>query len=173
MPEDEFDYTQNLEDANRKNQYLKPTLLENMIGAAPGIANIAMGLGKDDKLKLDRVDPISAKYISLDESRKANERLLAAQQDATKNVAGNAGGGNYLANMQASYLNYLQGLSGIDQQEQNTNAQIGNQVAAQNAQIAAQNAQLGFREQDYDARTKAAKQNMIGTGIGQIANNFS
>jgi hypothetical protein len=169
MPEDEFDYTQNLEDANRKNQYLKPTLLENMIGAAPGIANIAMGLGKDDKLKLDRVDPISAKYISLDESRKANERLLAAQQDATKNVAGNAGGGNYLANMQATYLKYLQGMSGIDQQEQNANAQIANQTAARNAQIAAQNAQLGFREQDYDARTKAAKQNMIGTGIGQIA----
>lgn len=169
MPEDEFDYTQNLEDANRENQYLKPTLLENMIGAAPGIANIAMGLEKDDKLELDRIKPVSAKYISLDESRKANERLLAAQQDATKNVAGNAGGGNYLANMQATYLKYLQGMSGIDQQEQNANAQIGNQTAAQNAQIAAQNAQLGFKEQDYAARTKAAKQGMIGTGIGQIA----
>ena len=60
-------------------------------------------------------------------------------------------------------------MSGIDQQEQNANAQIGNQTAAQNARIAAQNSQMGFREQDYDARTKAAKQNMIGTGIGQIA----
>ena len=167
--EDGYDYTQDLDDTVRENQYLKPTLLENMIGAAPGIANIAMGLGKDDKLKLDRVDPISAKYISLDESRKANERLLAAQQAATKNVAGNAGGGNYLANMQATYLKYLQGMSGIDQQEQNANAQIGNQTAAQNAQIAAQNAQLGFREQDYAARTEAAKKGMIGTGIGQIA----
>jgi hypothetical protein len=167
--EDGYDYTQDLDDTVRENQYLKPTLLENMIGAAPGIANIAMGLGKDDKLKLDRIDPISAKYISLDESRKANERLLAAQQAATKNVAGNAGGGNYLANMQATYLKYLQGMSGIDQQEQNANAQIGNQTAAQNAQIAAQNAQLGFKEQDYAARTKAAKQGMIGTGIGQIA----
>ena len=172
MLEDEFDYTQNLEDANRENQYLKPTLLENMIGAAPGIANIAMGLGKDDKLELDRIKPISAKYIDLDESRKSADRLYAAQQDATRNVAGNTGGGNYLSNMQASYLNYLQGLSGIDQQEQNTNAQIGNQTAAQNAQIAAQNSQMDFREQDYDARTKAAKQAMIATGIGQIADTY-
>jgi hypothetical protein len=153
----------------RETNYLKPTFLENVLAASPGIANIGMGLSKADKLKLDRVDPISAKYINLDESRKANERLLAAQQAATKNVAGNAGGGNYLANMQATYLKYLQGMSGIDQQEKNVNAQIGNQTAAQNARIAAQNAQLGFREQDYDARTKAAKQNMIGTGIGQIA----
>ena len=153
----------------RKTNYLKPTFLENVLAASPGIANIGMGLSKADKLKLDRVDPISAKYINLDESRKANERLLAAQQAATKNVAGNAGGGNYLANMQATYLKYLQGMSGIDQQEQNANAQIGNQTAAQNARIAAQNSQMGFREQDYDARTKAAKQNMIGTGIGQIA----
>jgi len=153
----------------RETNYLKPTFLENVLAASPGIANIGMGLSKADKLKLDRVDPISAKYINLDESRKANERLLAAQQAATKNVAGNAGGGNYLANMQATYLKYLQGMSGIDQQEQNANAQIGNQTAAQNARIAAQNSQIGFREQDYDARTKAAKQNMIGTGIGQIA----
>ena len=133
-----------------------------MIGAAPGIANIAMGLGKDDKLKLDRVDPISAKYISLDESRKANERLLAAQQAATKNVAGNAGGGNYLANMQATYLKYLQGMSGIDQQEQNANAQIAQlQADLLNQQIIAQHHSKFIQDnlpegEDGEAPTEAA-----------------
>ena len=138
-----------------------------MLGAAPGIANIGMGLGKSDKLKLDKIDPITGKKISLDQARKDARELYAANQGSMRNSAGSSG--NYMANMQASYQKHLQGLAGITEREQNANAQIANQVAAQNARIAAQNSQMGFREQDYDARTTAAKQGMIGTGIGQIA----
>jgi hypothetical protein len=152
-------------DRQRETTYLKPTLAQNMLSGIPGAFNVARGLMPGQDLDLGRVSLGPAKLVDLEQSRRDAQQLYASTQKAMKNAAG--GGGNYMANLAGAYNNYLSGLNRINQAEQTANAQIINERNKQQALIDAQNIGLSLKEQDWAAKQRAARENLIGQGLTQ------
>ena len=146
---------------------LKPQFKDLAIGAAPAMFDIGRGLlEKDQPLELSRVNEISSPRINLDEAQKAQDRAFAAQQSAIRNAA--PGGGAYLANQQMAYQNWMQNAALLREREEQLNAQIAGQDLRTNAGIQAQNIGLDAKEQDWRAKQKAAKMDLIGSGMGYL-----
>ncbi|QDP66085.1 MAG: hypothetical protein GOVbin3661_1 [Prokaryotic dsDNA virus sp.] len=146
---------------------LKPKFKDLAIGAAPALFDIGRGLlEKDQPLELSRINEISSPRINLDEAQKAQDRAFAAQQSAIRNAA--PGGGAYLANQQMAYQNWMQNAALLREREEQLNAQIAGQDLRTNAGIQAQNIRLDAKEQDWRAKQKAAKMDLIGSGMGYL-----
>jgi len=148
-------------------KYHKPKLGETLIGAAPGLFDIGRGLfEKDIPLELDRIDEVRTTPISLDEAQRAQDRAFAGQQKSIRNAA--PGGASYLANQQQAYQRWMQNAALLAEKERTLNAGLEAQDNKTNASIQAQNMQAGLREQDWAAKQRAAKMNLIGSGMGYL-----
>ncbi|MCK5642919.1 MAG: hypothetical protein KAJ19_19065, partial [Gammaproteobacteria bacterium] len=154
-----------VKDKQRETTYLKPTLAQNMLSGIPGAFNVARGLMPGQDLDLGRVSLGPAKLVDLEQSRRDAQQLYAANQKAMRNAAG--GGGNYMANLSGAYNNYLSGLNRINQAEETANAQIVNERNRQQALVDAQNIGLSLKEQDWTAKQRAARENLVGQGLTQ------
>ena len=154
-----------VKDKQRETTYLKPTLAQNMLSGIPGAFNVARGLMPGQDLDLGRVSLGPAKLVDLEQSRRDAQQLYASTQKAMRNAAG--GGGNYMANLSGAYNNYLSGLNRINQAEETANAQIVNERNRQQALVDAQNIGLSLKEQDWAAKQRAARENLVGEGLTQ------
>jgi len=161
----------NAQYVGQKDKYLKPGLMGTLMGAAPGIFDVARSLEKPDTLDVKQLEKVPIRSVDYSQSRKDAKELLAQQQQNLKNYSG--GQGNYLSNMLASQGNYQKYLAGVSEAQANKNAQIATAADAQNAGIDAQNAELNMRKQIYDAQSKEAARNLAGSGLGHFADMYS
>ena len=75
--------------------------------------------------------------------------------------------------MLGSYQNYLRGLAGISEQEANLNAQF--EAADKQQEYARLNAniQRDIMKQDYAAKSRAAGQELVGSGLGYLGDMYA
>jgi len=161
----------NAQYVGQKDKYLKPSLASTAIGAAPGIYDIARSFEKPDTLNVKQLEKVPIRSVDYSQSRKDARELFAKQQENLKNYSG--GQGNYLANMQGSYLKHVEGLAGISQAQANKNSQMAATADAQNIGVNAQNAQLNMKKQMYDAQSKEATRNLAGSGLGYLGDMYA
>jgi len=141
----------------------------------PAAANIIGGLGKADKLNPNEfMNP----YGNLAISDMANRRFntgpaLAANANAAAAAMGNVanlggGRGQVNANRQALLGSRMMADSSVYAQAQNANNQYLGEKAQMEAGIGQQMASTRLQVRDINDRNKAAKQNMLMTGLGQV-----
>jgi hypothetical protein len=155
---------------------MKQTPLQALGLAAPAAYNIGMGLfGKPSKLNQEdfknksKVTPYKANiYPQLNEANLAYNSAERALKDMSP------GAGAYLTNRSNLANNRAKAISSILANKENVDAQTQMQADLQNAQINANNMGNKLAIEQFNAQSKAAKQNMLGKGLeqlGQMAQN--
>lgn len=134
----------------------------------PLATNIGMGLfGKEDSLKLDRVNPQKLDRVSADQQLK---EAGYAEAGLRKDINASAGqGGSRMAMLQRANVMGQQQRAGIHESVNNANSAIGNQEATLAMQADNINLAQERAEQMYGKQAKAAKTGQLMTGIGQVA----
>ena len=114
--------------------------------------------------KLGRIDPIQAERVDYSEAVKRAQEAAAGQRMSLRN-AGTAG---YIPRMQKSYIDTMNYIGGVEQQEDNKNAEARMRANIANAGIAGKNLEMKKYEQAYKDKAKAANAAMIGEGLSQL-----
>ncbi len=150
---------------------MKQTLPQFLGLAAPAAYNIGMGLfGKTAKYNLEdylNKSKITPYEVNVDPQLNQTRLAYNAAQEAVRNAA--PGSGAYLSNLaniasrrSASFKDILAG-------KENADKQLKMQADIYNANIKGQNAETALKVQDLNYRGKAAKQQMLGKGLEQLA----
>ena len=157
----------------------KKTMLEtikaNPLAAAatalPAIYNIGRGLfGKVDQLDAKDYQSkakIKAMEMNVDPQLAAVMRAYGTATQAAKNAA--PGAGSYLATLGNIATQKQQAMRDIYAQKENFDKSQKLEADKFNAQVEQGNMQQDLAIQQYNAQAKAAKQNMLATGLGQLA----
>lgn len=159
--------------ADKKNmlEIIKANPLAAAATALPAIYNIGRGLfGKVDQL--DAKDYMSKAKISpyemnVDPQVAAAMRAYGTATQAAKNAA--PGAGSYLATLGNIATQKQQAIRDIYAQKENFDKAQKLEADKFNAQVEQGNMQQDLAIQQYNAQAKAAKQNMLATGLGQLA----
>jgi hypothetical protein len=139
--------------------------------ALPALYNIGRGIfGKVDKL--DAKDYLSKAKISpyemnVDPQVAAAQRAYATSIQAAKNAA--PGAGSYLATLGNMANMRQQAVRDIYAQKENFDKGQKLEADKFNAQVEQGNMAQELAIQQYNAQAQAAKQNMLATGLGQLA----
>jgi hypothetical protein len=139
--------------------------------ALPALYNIGRGIfGKVDKL--DAKDYLSKSKISpyemnVDPQVAAAQRAYATSIQAAKNAA--PGAGSYLATLGNMANMRQQAVRDIYAQKENFDKAQKLEADKFNAQVEQGNMAQELAIQQYNAQAQAAKQNMLATGLGQLA----
>jgi hypothetical protein len=139
--------------------------------ALPALYNIGRGIfGKVDKL--DAKDYLSKAKISpyemnVDPQVAAAQRAYATSIQAAKNAA--PGAGSYLATLGNMANMRQQAVRDIYAQKENFDKAQKLEADKFNAQVEQGNMAQELAIQQYNAQAQAAKQNMLATGLGQLA----
>lgn len=176
-PEIEAQYRSQLESANlgltNANQDLRvqQTPLEAGAEALPVAYNIGMGLfGKTGNLNIDDYimnNQIEAPKMNINPQVRQAEQSYATSADSIKNAS--PSGGAYMTNLQQLANSRNQTMGQIYTNKENIDAQNQMQADQFNASMEANNNQTRFQVEDYNARAKGAKQQMLSTGLTQAA----
>jgi len=133
---------------------------------APALMNIGQGLfGKKDSLNLSRMDEVKLGRINADQQLRELGYDAAQAQKRNKGLSG----GGYRANAQSIFNAAQKARAGIHANVDSANTQIGNQEAGMNLQVGQINLGQEGKEQMYDKQAAAAKQALVSTGVGQLA----
>jgi hypothetical protein len=139
--------------------------------ALPAIYNIGRGIfGKVDELDAKDYQSrskISPYEMNVDPQVAAAQRAYATSIQAAKNSA--PGGGSYLATLGNMANMRQQAVRDIYAQKENFDKSQKMEADKFNAQVESQNMSQDLAIQQYNAQAKAAKQNMLATGFGQLA----
>jgi hypothetical protein len=139
--------------------------------ALPAIYNIGRGIfGKADELDAKDYQSrakISPYEMNVDPQVAAAQRAYATSIQAAKNSA--PGGGSYLATLGNMANMRQQAVRDIYAQKENFDKSQKMEADKFNAQVESQNMSQDLAIQQYNAQAKAAKQNMLATGFGQLA----
>lgn len=141
------------------------------IQAAPMAYNLWQGLKKEDRLNpqdymnRDKVNPYK---MNIDPQLNAINRSVAGAQKNMANVgAGNAG--QYFANMGNTVNQAAAATDKIQTNAENANAQNQMRADLANQQAAGMDNQMKFRIDDWNARSKQAKEAHLGQFANQLA----
>ena len=133
---------------------------------APALMNLGQGLfGKKDSLNLSRMDEVKLGRINADQQLRELGYDAAQAQKRNKGLSG----GGYRANAQSIFNAAQKARAGIHANVDRANTQIGNQEAGMNLRVGQINLGQEGKEQMYDKQAAAAKQALISTGVGQLA----
>jgi hypothetical protein len=139
--------------------------------ALPAIYNIGRGIfGKADELDVKDYQSrakISPYEMNVDPQVAAAQRAYATSIQAAKNAA--PGAGSYLATLGNMANMRQQSVRDIYAQKENFDNAQKMEADKFNAQVESGNMAQDLAIQQYNAQAKAAKQNMLATGLGQIA----
>jgi len=143
--------------------------LMNAVGTyAPAAYNLGKGLfGKVDKLNAD--DYINKTNLenyreNINPQLRASDEAFAAARKGMRN----SGGGAYMANLQALHSQDQASKAGIHANAENQYASRQLQIDQLNAARGDQAAAKRLQIHDYNARAKAAKDNMLQEGVKQV-----
>jgi len=144
----------------------KRTTGEKLAAAGTPLWNIGQGIYGMTQTpdKLGRIDPIQAERVDYSEAVKRAQEAAAGQRMSLRN-AGTAG---YIPRMQKSYIDTMNYIGGVEQQEDNKNAEARMRANIANAGIAGKNLEMKKYEQAYKDKAKAANAAMIGEGLSQL-----
>ena len=144
----------------------KRTPAEKLAAAGTPLWNIGQGIYGMTQTpdKLGRIDPIQAERVDYSEAVKRAQEMAAGQRMSLRN----AGAAGYIPRMQKSYIDTMNYIGGVEQQEANANAQARMRINAANAGIAGKNLEMKKYEQAYKDKAKAANAAMIGEGLSQL-----
>lgn len=138
---------------------------------APIAYNAIQGLTPEQKLKSgdymvnDQVTPYDVSFAPQEQAMLSSTRALNKDILST----GNKSAGDIIRNLRGSQTQYRQGISGLANQEQMLEGQLKMSADQFNIGNKQQNAARRFTVDDWNARSKAAKQNMLGTATSQLA----
>jgi hypothetical protein len=139
--------------------------------ALPAIYNIGRGIfGKVDELDAKDYQSrskISPYEMNVDPQVAAAQRAYATSIQAAKNSA--PGGGSYLATLGNMANMRQQAVRDIYAQKENFDKSQKMEADKFNAQVESQNMSQDLAIQQYNAQAKAAKDALLGTGLGQLA----
>jgi hypothetical protein len=139
--------------------------------ALPALYNIGRGIfGKADELDVSDYQSrakISPYEMNVDPQVAAAQRAYATSIQAAKNAA--PGAGSYLATLGNMANMRQQSIRDIYAQKENFDKSQKMEADKFNAQVESQNMSQDLAIQQYNAQAQAAKQNMLATGLGQLA----
>jgi hypothetical protein len=143
----------------------------NAIGTyAPAAYNIGMGLfGKVDKLSADdyvNKTQLNNYRTNINPQLKASDEAFASAQKGVRNAG--AGGGAYLASLQALHNNQAQTKAQIYANAENDYLARQLQIDQVNAARGDQNAAMRLQIHNYNMAAKNAKTKTLQEGIGQV-----
>jgi hypothetical protein len=130
--------------------------------------NLSMGLGKPDELNLNYVNPVTLQRLSAQEQIKTLGYDLAGAKERLRGAAGGQGG-TYLGNMQALFNRGQEARGKIYSDVARKNIGIDAREVAMNLNVDMQNKSKKDKEEQWNKLSKVAKQNLISTAMGQIA----
>ena len=171
VSEKELDNTFNYDPtlSNTSNTTRKQTFGNFAAQMAPIATNLGMGLlGQPDELNLNYVNPITLKRLSAQEQIKNLGYDIA---DFKKKIRGAAGGqgGTYLGNLQSAFNKFQRAKGKIYSDVARKNIGIDAREVAMNLNVDMQNKSKKDKEEQWNKLSKVAKQNLISTAMGQIA----
>ena len=150
---------------------MKASPLLAAMTALPAAFNIGRGLfGKVDQLDARdyqsraRVSPYE---MNVDPQLAAAQRAYSTAMQATRNAA--PGAGSYLATLGNLATQKQQSIKDLYAQKENFDKAQKLEADKFNAQVEQGNMAQDLAIQQYNAQAKAAKQNMLATGLGQVA----
>jgi hypothetical protein len=150
---------------------IKANPLEAAAMALPAAYNIGQGLfGKVSQLNAEdytNTANIEPYQYNINPQLREAQYTYAQAQDAIKNAG--ISGGNYASNMQQLANTRNEDINKLYTEKQNLDAQSAMQAQLANSQINTQNKALKMNVDDYNARARAAKQGLLGTGLSQVA----
>ena len=139
--------------------------------ALPALYNVGRGLfGKVDQLDAGDYKSrmkISPYEMNIDPQLAETRRAFGTSIQAAKNAA--PGGGSYLATLSNLANTRQQAIRDLYAQKENFDKGQKLEADKFNAQVEQGNLERDLAIQQYNAQAKAAKQNMLATGLGQIA----
>jgi hypothetical protein len=139
--------------------------------ALPALYNIGRGIfGKADELDVSDYQSrakISPYEMNVDPQVAAAQRAYATSIQAAKNAA--PGAGSYLATLGNMANMRQQSIRDIYAQKENFDKSQKMEADKFNAQVESQNMSQDLAIQQYNAQAKAAKEALLGTGLGQLA----
>ena len=171
VSEKELDNTFNYDPtlSNTSNTTRKQTFGNFAAQMAPIATNLGMGLlGQPDELNLNYVNPITLKRLSAQEQIKNLGYDIA---DFKKKIRGAAGrqSGIYLGNLQSAFNKFQRAKGKIYSDVARKNIGIDAREVAMNLNVDMQNKSKKDKEEQWNKLSKVAKQNLISTAMGQIA----
>ena len=150
---------------------MKASPLLAAITALPAAFNIGRGLfGKVDQLDAKDYQSkarISPYEMNVDPQLAAAQRAYSTAMQAVKNAA--PGAGSYLATLGNLATQKQQSIKDLYAQKENFDKAQKLEADKFNAQVEQGNMAQDLAIQQYNAQAKAAKQNMLATGLGQVA----
>ena len=139
--------------------------------ALPAMYNIGRGLfGKTDQLDAKDYQSrarISPYEMNVDPQLAAAQRAYSTAMQAAKNASPSAG--SYLATLGNLATQKQQSIKDLYAQKENFDKAQKLEADKFNAQVEQGNMAQDLAIQQYNAQAKAAKQNMLATGLGQVA----
>jgi hypothetical protein len=139
--------------------------------ALPAIYNIGRGIfGKVDQLDAKDYQSkarISPYEMNVDPQLAAAQRAYSTAMQATRNAA--PGAGSYLATLGNLATQKQQSIKDLYAQKENFDKAQKLEADKFNAQVEQGNMAQDLAIQQYNAQAKAAKQNMLATGLSQVA----
>lgn len=139
--------------------------------ALPALYNIGRGLfGKVDKLDMKDYTSktkISPYEMNIDPQLAETRRAFSTSIQAAKNAA--PGGGSYLATLANLASTRQQAIKDLYAQKENFDKAQKLEADKFNAQVEQGNLERDLAIQQYNAQAEAAKQNILATGLGQVA----
>lgn len=136
---------------------------------APAMYNIGMGLfGKQDDIDFGRLKHRNLERVNADQQLRELGYDFARVSDKVK---GSGQAGSYLSNMQGMFNRMNQARAGVNETVRNANTDIANKETQMNLDVDQANLANFAKEQMWKAQSDATRANMIGTGIGQLAEN--
>jgi hypothetical protein len=163
-------YSVNLDNKETIGQ-IKANPVASAIKALPAIYNIGRGIfGKADKLNEEdymNKGTISPYEMNVDPQVAAAQRAYATSIQAAKNAA--PGAGSYLATLGNMANMRQQAIRDIYAQKENFDKSQKLEADKFNTQIKQGNLSQKLAIAQYNAQAKAAKENLLATGLGQAA----
>jgi hypothetical protein len=150
---------------------MKANPIASVAKALPAIYNIGRGIfGKADKLNEEdymNKGTISPYEMNVDPQVAAAQRAYATSIQAAKNAA--PGAGSYLATLGNMANMRQQAIRDIYAQKENFDKSQKLEADKFNTQIKQGNLSQKMAIAQYNAQAEAAKENLLGTGLGQLA----
>lgn len=149
---------------------IKANPLEAAAMALPAAYNIGQGLfGKVSQLNAEdykNKEFITPYLYDINPALRTASQRFAASAEAIRNAG--IGGGNYASNMQALVNQQNAADAALYSDKYNKDAETNMKAQMYNSQLTGQNNAMDMQVADYNARARAAKQGLLGTGLSQV-----
>lgn len=156
---------------SNKSKFDYKSYLMDAAGLAPVAYNLYQGLKKEDRLNPkdyqvnQRIQPYKLNYDPAKNAALSSNRALDKEIMNT----GNKSTADIIANLRGSRTGYNQQVSDIVSKEQMGNAAINMQAQQANIGIEQSNKSTKFAVDDWNAKSKAARINMLGEAATQLS----